>query len=114
MLILYEFDKVVVEKVSGNSDEIENGVPSDFTLAQNYPNPFNPSTQINFSLPESGQVNLKVYNMLGQTVQVLVNELRNAGNHTINFDASSLSSGVYIYQLEFDGKVLSNKMVLMK
>ncbi len=111
---LFSFDRVVVERVNGNSDEIESSVPSDFTLAQNYPNPFNPTTQINFSLPESGQVNLKVYNMLGQTVQVLVDELRSSGSHTVTFDASSLSSGVYFYQLVFDGIVLSNKMVLMK
>jgi hypothetical protein len=111
---LFSFDRVVVERVDDTSDELDMNLPSEFTLAQNYPNPFNPSTQINFSLPESGQVNLKVFNMLGQTVQVLVDELRSAGSHSVTFNASTLSSGVYVYQLEFDGKVLSNRMVLMK
>ncbi len=96
------------------SDEIERETPNSITLSQNYPNPFNPTTQINFSLPESGQVNLKVYNMLGQTVQVLVDELRSSGSHSVTFDASSLSSGVYFYRLEFDGKALTNKMILLK
>lgn len=111
---LFSFKNVVVEKSNSVSSEIDSNVPSDFSLAQNYPNPFNPSTQINFSLPESGQVSLKVFNMLGQTVQVLADEFRNAGNYTVTFDAFSLSSGIYVYQLEFAGKVISNKMVLMK
>ena len=88
--------------------------PTEFTLAQNYPNPFNPSTNIEFSLPRSGQIKLSVFNTLGQTVQVLVDELRNEGSHTITFDASSLSSGIYFYRLEYDGKALVNKMILLK
>lgn len=96
------------------SNELVYENPTEFTLAQNYPNPFNPSTNIEFSLPRSGQIKLSVFNTLGQTVQVLVDELRNEGSHTITFDASSLSSGVYFYRLEYDGKALVNKMILLK
>lgn len=111
---LFSLDKVVVEKSDAVSNEVDLSKPSNFTLSQNYPNPFNPSTQITFSLPEQGNVVLQVFNMLGQSVQILVNEMRSAGQHTVPFDASHLSSGVYVYQLEFDGKILSNKMILMK
>lgn len=96
------------------SDELEIEIPPSFTLSQNYPNPFNPSTNINFSLPKSGRAKLTVFNTLGQTIQVLLDEIRNEGVHSVPFNAASLSSGVYFYRLEFDGNVLSNKMVLMK
>ncbi len=97
-----------------NETDFEPEIPLDLKLKQNYPNPFNPSTQIEFSLPESGKVSLKVYNVVGQIVQVLVDEIRNTGSHSVSFDASGLSSGVYFYQLEFEGAVISNKMLLMK
>ncbi len=111
---LFSMDKIVVINSDAVSNEEETSTPTDFTLSQNYPNPFNPTTQINFSIPESGKVSLKVFNMLGQTVQVLADEFRSTGQYSITFDASNLSSGVYVYQLEFDGKVLSHKMILMK
>ncbi len=111
---LFSLDKIVVEKSDAVSNEYDYSKPSDFTLLQNYPNPFNPSTQITFSLPEQGNVMLRVFNTLGQSVQTLVDEVRSAGQHTVPFDASHLSSGVYVYQLEYDGKILSNKMILMK
>ncbi len=89
--------------------------PESFTLSQNYPNPFNPSTVIRFSLSESASVTLKVYNVIGQQVAVLVNgEFRNAGNHEVSFDASKLSNGVYIYRLETAGLTLTKKMTLLK
>ena len=96
------------------SNEEEEIQIDEFSLAQNYPNPFNPNTQINFSLPQSGQVQLRVYNMLGQQVSVLVDERRNAGAHSIRFNASVLASGVYVYELRFNGSVLTNKMILLK
>ena len=111
---LFSFDKTVVERVDDTSDETDMDIPSNFSLQQNYPNPFNPSTNISYNLPKNGHVQLKIYNTLGQTVQVLVDELKNAGNHTAIFDASSLSSGVYIYQIEYEGEILSKKMILMK
>lgn len=111
---LFSMNKIVVEKSDAVSNEQEPETPADFVLSQNYPNPFNPSTQINFSVPKAGKVSLKVFNMLGQTVQVLVDEFRSSGQYSVSFDATQLSSGVYVYQLEFEGKVLSNKMILMK
>ena len=83
-------------------------------LSQNYPNPFNPVTTIKFSLPESGNVKLTIYNLLGEQVAEPVNEFKNAGVHTINFNASELNSGVYIYKIESNGFVQSRKMTLIK
>jgi len=90
------------------------GVPVEFALSQNYPNPFNPSTDIAFSLPKATQTVLKVYNILGQEVATLVNGPMTPGSHTITFDASNLSSGVYIYRLQAGGLSIAKKMVLMK
>jgi hypothetical protein len=91
-----------------------NNIPSDFTLEQNYPNPFNPSTKISFGLPQRASVVLKVFNTLGQEVAELVNEFLEAGTHSYNFDASKLTSGVYIYSLQTDAGVISKKMTLIK
>ena len=81
---------------------------------QNYPNPFNPSTTIRFSLPQAGNVKLTVYNLLGEQVIQLVNDFREAGMHTINFNASELNSGIYIYKIEAAGLVQTKKMTLLK
>ena len=110
---LFSFDKTVVHKISDTSNEDEL-VPSEFLLAQNYPNPFNPTTQISFNLPAAGHVELKVYNMLGREVSELISGQRTAGSHTIRFEAANLASGVYLYELHFNGAVLSNKMILLK
>ena len=83
-------------------------------LSQNYPNPFKPSTNINFTLPATSQVQLTVFNLLGQKVATLVNERRTAGNHTVQFDARSLASGVYFYQLQAGDFTLQRKMTLIK
>lgn len=91
-----------------------NKVPVDFVLNQNYPNPFNPSTKISFGLPQRSNVVLKVYNTLGQQVAELVNELLEAGTYSFNFDASKLTSGVYVYSLQTDAGVISKKMTLIK
>jgi hypothetical protein len=111
---LFSLDKTVVTKTSSISNEEDVAFIDEFSLAQNYPNPFNPNTQINFSLPQAGQVQLRVFNMLGQQVSVLVDERRNAGAHSIRFNASDLASGVYVYELRFNGSVLTNKMILLK
>lgn len=89
-------------------------VPEQFELGQNYPNPFNPTTNISFSLPESGKVSLRVYNVLGQEVRTLVDEYLDAGVHTIQFDASNLSSGMYFYRLNTESFTESKKMMLVK
>lgn len=85
-----------------------------YELGQNYPNPFNPSTVINYSLANSGMVSLKVFNVLGQEVLTLVDQNQNAGQYQIKFDASQLSSGVYIYRIQSGSFVSSRKMMLLK
>ena len=92
----------------------ELGVPDNFSLAQNYPNPFNPVTSISYSLNEDGFTTLKVYNISGEEVAVLVEGKQTAGNHVAEFNATDLSSGVYFYTLEMNGFTISKKMVLMK
>jgi len=90
------------------------GVPASFDLSQNYPNPFNPSTKIDFTIPSSSQVVLKVFNVLGQEVASLVNGTMTAGSHTVTFDASKLASGVYLYKITAGSFVSTRKMVLLK
>ncbi|MCX7876853.1 MAG: T9SS type A sorting domain-containing protein [Melioribacteraceae bacterium] len=94
--------------------EISNVIPSEYSLSQNYPNPFNPTTNINYSLPKAGYVSLKVYDMLGQVVATLFEGYQNAGSFKVDFDASKLSSGVYVYKLQADNVNISKKLVLMK
>jgi chitodextrinase len=88
--------------------------PKDFSLSQNYPNPFNPSTTIGYTLPVQIFVTLKVYNMLGQEVATLVNGTQEQGNHSVPFDASGLSSGIYLYRLTTPSGTLSHKLLLTK
>ncbi|MAC04830.1 MAG: hypothetical protein CL671_08990 [Balneola sp.] len=88
--------------------------PTRFSLDQNYPNPFNPSTKISFSLEKAAPTQLVVYNMLGQKVATLVNERLNAGEHTFNFKADNLSSGIYIYRLQSASQSITKRMTLIK
>ncbi|NUN09673.1 MAG: T9SS type A sorting domain-containing protein [Ignavibacteriaceae bacterium] len=88
--------------------------PATFELSQNYPNPFNPSTVIKYSVPAATNVTLSVYNVIGQKVATLVNEVKNAGTYEVKFNASSLSSGLYIYKLETPGQTITRKMTLLK
>lgn len=89
-------------------------VPANFSLDQNYPNPFNPTTTITYSVPQTSSVKLVVYNLIGQEVAVLVDDVVNAGNHKVYFDASALSSGIYFYSLSSENAVLTNKLVLLR
>jgi hypothetical protein len=89
-------------------------VPGEFRLEQNYPNPFNPSTTIKFELPKSSVVRLTVYDILGREVALLVNETRGAGVHEVKFDASNLSSGIYLYRLQAGNLVQTRKLVLLR
>lgn len=101
--------------VTSSVHQPEKDLPRVTELHQNYPNPFNPVTVISFSLPETTEVNLSVYDSLGRLVQrVLTGESMTAGTHEINFDASRLSSGVYIYRLELSDIVLTRKMMIVK
>ena len=85
-----------------------------FGLSQNYPNPFNPTTQINYQLPKSGFVSVKVYNIVGKEIATLVNGEKQAGIYTVNFNAVNLPSGVYIYTLKAGGFVETKKLLLLK
>ncbi len=88
--------------------------PVKFELSQNYPNPFNPVTKINFSIPKSGNVTLRVYDILGKEVATLVNEYRNAGNYSVDFNGTQLSSGIYTYRLESGLRTETKMMTLVK
>jgi len=89
-------------------------VPTSYSLSQNYPNPFNPSTQIRFTIPEKTNVKLEVYNLIGQKVADLVNSELSAGEYSITFNASGLSSGIYLYRLQAGNFSSVKKMILMK
>jgi len=97
-----------------NEIEVEVNAPAEYALEQNYPNPFNPSTTINYSIAEAGIVKIAVYNLLGQEVALIVNEFKEAGLHSVNFDASSLTSGAYFYTIETPQFKQTRKMLLAK
>ena len=88
--------------------------PTEFYLSQNYPNPFNPTTTIEFSLPYPQDIQLTVYNILGQQVQLLTEQTYSAGIHQVRFDGSGMASGVYVYRLTTGGQAVSRKMVLVR
>ena len=97
--------------------EIKNNAgnyPADYQLSQNYPNPFNPVTRINFDVKDQGFVSLKIYDILGKTVNILVNEQRTAGRYSVDYDASGLPSGIYFYRLECNGYIETKRMILLK
>jgi hypothetical protein len=102
-----------MSKVTGIK-KMNNNLPNSFSLSQNYPNPFNPTTMIQYSIPKSGSVTLKVFNMLGQEVATLVNQQQQAGNYSINFNASRLASGVYMYRIQSGSFTSTKKMMLVK
>ncbi|AXJ00566.1 Por secretion system C-terminal sorting domain-containing protein [Cyclonatronum proteinivorum] len=106
--------ELLVRPGSGLDPNEQTELPEAVALEQNYPNPFNPATTIRYSLPEAADVRLEVYNLLGQRVATLVSGTVDAGVHTVSFDASALSSGVYLYRLQTSGMVLSRKMLLVK
>lgn len=95
---------------------VDNYSPVEFNLEQNYPNPFNPSTLINFSLSKNDHVTINIFNIIGQKIQTLVNGYYTAGQHSVIFDASKqgLTSGIYFYELQAEGKHLVKKMNLVK
>ncbi|HEX2982954.1 MAG TPA: choice-of-anchor J domain-containing protein [Ignavibacteriales bacterium] len=102
--------------VIGTAEEPNSPTPVLYSLSQNYPNPFNPSTTIKYSIAEAGKVELKIYNMLGQEITTLVNEMKNAGQHEVKFNAAgiNLSSGVYIYRIKSGSFVQTKKLMLIK
>jgi choice-of-anchor B domain-containing protein len=110
---LYVVKPTIAVSSAGN---VNNIIPEKFSLSQNYPNPFNPETNIKFSLPKNSFVSLKVFNIAGQQVAELLNDRRDAGEYSINFDASKygLTSGVYFYRLDSENFSETKKMLLIK
>jgi hypothetical protein len=89
-------------------------MPGAFRLEQNYPNPFNPSTNISFTVPVSGVTSLKVYDLLGREVAMLVNALLKPGSHRVTWDASRFPTGVYFYRLQSGELVETKKLLLLR
>lgn len=94
--------------------QTNNNIPDNFNLEQNYPNPFNPTTNINYSIPSSQKVILKIYDELGREVATLVNSDQPAGNYSVDFNASGLASGIYFYRLQSGSFIQMKKMILLK
>jgi photosystem II stability/assembly factor-like uncharacterized protein len=107
-IVYRQYEKIVTDV------ERDDLTPHLFTLFQNYPNPFNPTTTINYQIPSTGHVSLKIYDILGREIATLVNEEKSAGNYEIKFDGSNLSSGVYFYRLQSGSFSETKKFVLLK
>ncbi len=110
----HRFELVLTPVIGVTNTQPDPSLPEQITLEQNYPNPFNPGTRILFEVPGSGIVTLEVFNLVGQKVAELVNEQKPAGRYEVTFDASALSSGVYVYRLSTAGQQLTRKMTLIK
>lgn len=112
----YVFDKTIPTSGEGHMSDVkfDGSLPTEFVLYNCFPNPFNPSTKISYEIPKQSNVLLKVYDILGNEVSTLVNELKSAGSYQIVFDASELSNGVYFYRLQSDSFIETKKMILMK
>lgn len=107
-------EPIVLDAYKYDESDIEYNIPSQIALEQNYPNPFNPSTTIRFSLSERDHVSLNIYNMNGERVSTLVDSELSAGYHTLDFNGSELSTGVYYYILEARGQASIKIMLLLK
>ncbi len=110
----YNNNFVLPDSINTLVEESGNVTPSGFKLVQNYPNPFNPSTTINYSVPKSSMITIKVYDALGNEVETLVNGQKNPGNYKIIFNAGKLASGVYFYQMRSSDYISIKKMILLK
>jgi hypothetical protein len=108
------FENGTINVIVNTSVDEMKGLPTNYALSQNYPNPFNPSTTIQFDIPKTSFVTLKVYNVLGQEVATLVNEDKKIGRYEVSFDGSKLTSGVYFYRLIAGDYASTNKFLLLK
>ena len=114
-MLITEGDNFALGKKQNKTEAaLEIEIPKEYTLFNNYPNPFNPITTINYQLPKSGSVTLKIFDILGKEVKTLVNEQKEMGKYTVQFDASSLASGMYVYQLRVNDYTSTKKMLLLK
>ncbi len=95
-------------------EDAKKSILSGFSLYQNYPNPFNPSTIINYSIPKTGLVTIKVYDILGKEITSLVNEVKSAGNYSVQLSGSKLSSGIYFYRMQSGSFLQTKKLLLLK
>jgi hypothetical protein len=107
-------DSICVKSTVSGVQNIFTGIPNVYKLDQNYPNPFNPVTKINFAMPKQGLVTLKVYDMVGREVATLINEVRNAGYYSADFNGMNFASGVYFYKLVANDFIDTKRMVLIK
>jgi len=110
----YEWAKSELYRLKRTTDvnEIVNTSIKSYELMQNYPNPFNPRTTISYSIPQSGFVELKIYNMFGREIQTVVSEFQQAGKYNFDFDAGQLSNGVYFYQLKVGNRFSETRKML--
>ncbi|MDZ7624081.1 MAG: T9SS type A sorting domain-containing protein [Ignavibacteriaceae bacterium] len=105
---------ISVYGITDVEETFTNNIPATFNLSQNYPNPFNPSTKIVYTVAEAANINLTVYNILGQQVAQLANGFKNVGTYEVTFDAENLPSGLYLYELEAGSTKITKKMTLLK
>ena len=107
-----EVDFIPITPIGVNEGNIH--MPSSFVLWQNYPNPFNPSTRINYSVPHNSFIQIKLFDILGNEVAILVSEEKQTGDYSISFNASGLSSGIYFYQLRATDLESSSRQVFIE
>ena len=112
--VILKWDGGTLPDIPVSVEDNKNNIPLEFRLEQNYPNPFNPSTTIAYSIPKQSRVTIKVYDLLGREVVTLINEEKPAGNFSVKFDGSDLSSGVYFYKMQSDSFSESKKLLLLK
>jgi len=111
-----QIEDILFYNKTENKDEIKvnTNVPVVYSLSQNYPNPFNPTTKINYALPKTGLVTMKIYDVTGREIQTLVNDVKQAGYYTVDFNGSLLSSGIYFYMIKSSDFIMTKRMVLIK
>lgn len=108
-------EEVIALYESTTDIKVPNNIVQNFILNQNYPNPFNPTTKISYSIPKAGFVTFKIFDLLGKEICTLVNEFQGADTYNVNFDASDMASGIYIYQLNVNNEFIKTKrMVLLR
>jgi hypothetical protein len=114
VVFLYEVreSQVVIDDITSIEGNISR--PEDMIVSRVYPNPFNSSTTIEYSLSEAGHIRIDIYDLLGRRIETLIDDYKQAGSHTITFDASHLSSGVYFYRFKAGEIVETKKMILLK